>query len=181
MKAREEYAIRAQMAEMHEEYIERMSTAYDKKNYVETVWLCYAIFEQRISRLIAKYIDKCVVPERTDNKSAAISTRIKCLRKLTNSKYGAFDGFDFTVVDRVSKWCDDRNELVHGLVSLGHYKQYDKEFKKLADEGVPLVFELYDACTDFRTKWYALKDDPGEFPMKKCQCKKNKCINPSCI
>lgn len=39
------------MAEMHEEFIERMSEAYDNQYYVEAVWYCYAIFEQRISRL----------------------------------------------------------------------------------------------------------------------------------
>lgn len=51
MIAKEEYAIRLKMAEMHEEYIERMSEAYDNQYYVEAVWYCYAIFEQRISRL----------------------------------------------------------------------------------------------------------------------------------
>lgn len=39
MKAKEEYAIRAEMAEMHEEYIGRVSSAYDSKNYVEAAIL----------------------------------------------------------------------------------------------------------------------------------------------
>ena len=58
MKAKEEYNIRLEMSQMHEEFIDRMSEAYDNHFYVETVWYCYAIFEQRTNRLISKYIDK---------------------------------------------------------------------------------------------------------------------------
>lgn len=61
MIAKEGYAIRIQMAEMHEEFINSMYEAYDNHYYVETVWYCYAIFEQRISRLISKYIDKLIL------------------------------------------------------------------------------------------------------------------------
>ncbi len=182
MKAKEEYKVRLEMSQMHEEFIERMSEAYDNQFYVESVWYCYAIFEQRISRLISKYIENCsLAPDRTDDKSAAISTRIKCLKKLIDSKYGAFDGFDKGLLERIEKWCEDRNELVHGLISLKHYKQYDEEFHKLAESGVPLVFELYDASTDFRNAWYASGAPTASFPVKKCRCGRQKCINPNCI
>lgn len=181
MNAKEEYKIRFEMAQMHEEFIERMSEAYDSGFYVESVWYCYAIFEQRISRLIAKYLDQCSLNERTDNKSAAISTRITCLKKMVTVKYGAFDLFDVDLLDRISMWCNERNELVHGLISLQHYKKYDEEFKKLAMVGVPMVFELYDACTDFRNRWYKYDAPTDSFPVKKCKCNKRKCINPDCI
>lgn len=182
MKAKEEYKIRLEMSQMHEEFIERMSDAYDNDFYVESVWYCYAIFEQRISRLISKYIDKCILyPDRADEKSAAISTRITCLKKLIDAKYGAFASFDKSLLERISAWCDDRNELVHGLITLKHYKQYDDEFKNLAQRGVPLVFELYDASTDLRNQWYAVNDPSVPFPVKKCKCNKQKCINPNCI
>lgn len=181
MQAKEDFSIRLEMAEMHEEFIDRMTRAYDNKNYVETVWICYAIFEQRISRLIAKYIDKCPVPKRKDKKTCAISTRVKCIQKLIDSKYGAFEDFDKQIMSNVKEWCNKRNVLVHGLISLQHYKEYDKEFKQLAEQGVPLVFELYDVCTDFRNKWYEEKELDTEFPMKNCLCKKQQCINPKCI
>ena len=38
MKAKEEYNIRLEMSQMHEEFIDRMSEAYDNHFYVETVW-----------------------------------------------------------------------------------------------------------------------------------------------
>ena len=38
MKAKEEYSIRLEMSQMHEEFIERMSEAYDAGYYVEAVW-----------------------------------------------------------------------------------------------------------------------------------------------
>lgn len=182
MKAKEEYNIRVEMSKMHEEFIERMSDAYDNGFYVESVWYCYAIFEQRISRLISKYLDRCTLfPERTDDKSAAISVRIVCLKKLIAANYGAFDQFDPDILDRVMKWCNDRNELVHGLISLKHYKKYDGEFENLAKVGVPLVFELYDACTDLRNRWYECDEPVEDFPISKCKCNKKKCINPNCI
>ena len=182
MNAREEYSIRLQMAEMHEEFIERMSEAYDSKYYVEAVWYCYAIFEQRISRLISKYVDHCMLcPERTDDKSAAISIRITCIKNMISAKYCSLDVMDANLFTRINQWCEDRNELVHGLISLKHYKQYDKEFEKLAKEGVPLVFELYDACTDFRNTWYKAASVSGEFPKKKCKCRGKKCINVNAI
>lgn len=181
MKAKENYEIRLQMAEMHEEFIERLSIAYDNNNYVEAVWICYAIFEQRVSRLIAKYIDKCTIPAREDDRTCSISVRIRCIKELINSQYGAFDGFNLKIMTKIEKWCKKRNALVHGLISLKHYKEYDKEFKDLAEEGVPLVFELYDACTDFRNRWYESEVQLEEFPKKTCQCSKMQCINPNCI
>ena len=45
MEAKESYELRLEMAEMHEEFIERMSVSYDNKYYIETVWYCYSIFE----------------------------------------------------------------------------------------------------------------------------------------
>nr|WP_308519774.1 hypothetical protein [uncultured Stomatobaculum sp.] len=88
MKAKEDYKTRLEMVQMHKEFIEKMDDAFEKRRYVETVWYCYAIFEQRISRLIAKYLDRFPVPyDRTDNKSAAISTRIKCIKNLIDARY----------------------------------------------------------------------------------------------
>ena len=158
-----------------------MSVAYDNKHYVEAVWYCYAIFEQRINRLISKYIDECPVSNRTDNKSAAISTRIICVTHMIENKYGCFDVMDVELFTRIKKWCGVRNELVHSLISLKHYRQYDKEFKKLAKEGVSLVFELYDACTDFRNAWYNMGNIVTTFPKERCKCKNKKCINPDII
>lgn len=176
MIAKEEYSIRLKMAEMHEEFIERMSEAYDNQYYVEAVWYCYAIFEQRISRLIAKYIDQCNRPDRKDDKSAAISTRISCLQTVIQKNYGVYGSIDVALLDRILKWCKNRNELVHGLISLKHYKKYDEEFKKLAEIGVPLVFELYDVCSDFRNRWYKSDEPSVPLPVEKCRCKQ-KCIN----
>ena len=182
MKAKEEYSVRLKMADMHEEFIERMSVAYDNEFYVETVWYCYAIFEQRISRLISKYIDKCsLFPDRKNDKSAEISTRINCLKKVVKAKYGPFHLLNQSILENISNWCKKRNELVHGLISLKLYKNFDEEFKELAQTGVPLVFELYDVCTDIRNQWYLMEEPDIPFPVAKCNCKKEKCINPNCI
>ena len=128
--------------------------------------------------LIAKYIDKCTIaPERTDDKSAAISIRIACLKKIIKAKYNSFELIDIDILNRISDWCKMRNELVHSLISLKHYRRFDEEFKNLADSGVPLVFELYDVITTFRENWYLSENSIDDFPVKKCMCKKSKCVN----
>lgn len=70
---------------------------------------------------------------------------------------------------------------MHGLIRLDHFKRYDEEFMNLAVKGVPLVFELYDVCTDFRNEWYKTGEPSIDFPIKKCKCTKAKCINPKII
>ena len=128
--------------------------------------------------LIAKYIDKCTIaPERTDDKSAAISIRIACLKKIIKAKYNSFELIDIDILNRISDWCKMRNELVHSLISLKHYRRFDEEFKNLADSGVPLVFELYDVISTFRENWYLSENSIDDFPVKKCMCKKSKCVN----
>ena len=90
MNAKEKYELRLEMAKMQDQFIQRMSEAYDREYYIETVWYCYAIFEHRINRFISKYIDKCTIaPERTDDKTVSISTRISCLKKVIRAKYNA--------------------------------------------------------------------------------------------
>ena len=167
------------MAEMHDAFIDRLSESYDNEHYVESVWYCYAIFEQRINRLIIKCIDKCPVQkERSDKRTVAISTRIGCIKDLISAEYGAFEVIDISLMDRLLNWCNRRNELVHHLLSFDHYKSFDVEFRQLAHDGIPLVFELYDACTDFRNTWYRIDETEKGFPKKSCRCTKNKCLNP---
>ena len=182
MKAKEDYKTRLEMAKMHDEFINQMHEAYDNEFYIETVWYCYAIFEQRISRLISKYIDFCNLKlDRDDDKSAAISTRVKCIRKMINAKSYGLEMFDLELFSKIENWCKKRNDLVHGLISLKLYKKYDEEFKCLADEGVPLVFELYEACTNYRNQWYKTDFSNIPFTVKNCKCGKQKCINPNKI
>lgn len=102
------------------------------------------------------------------------------MQKLIRARYGAFEVFDIDLLDRIMKWCEERNELVHGLISLNHYKKYDEEFKKLAEIGVSLVFELYNEGTTFRNHWYEIDEPKEEFPVKKCRCNKQ-CINANSI
>lgn len=182
MEAKEDYSVRLQMAEMHDEFIERLSKAYNNERYIEAVWYCYAIFEQRINRLIAKYIDKCnCTADRTDKKSIAISTRITCIKKVIKADYCAFGLLNEDIFKYISEWCDSRNDLVHGLISLNHYRRFDDEFKELAERGVPLVHELYKECSALRNQWYLIDEPEDTFPVTKCRCKTTKCMNVKSI
>ncbi len=174
MKKREPYKTRLEMAKMHDKYLSRLDVAMDGERYVEASWLCYAIFEQRIDRIIRKHIHKCPKSKRTDNMPpVSISTKIDCLQRLTKQRYGPYADFDKSLLKEIKKWCDSRNELIHGLVSLEHYKQYDTEFAQLAKCGVPLVQRLYQQATLVR-EW-CRGNSFTKFPESNCKCK-YKCI-----
>ena len=175
MKQKEQLQELINMAVMHDEYKQKLYTAVNNKRYVEGVWLCYAIFEQRINRLIQKFIDECPVPPRDDDKTVAITTRIQCIKKLVENKYGGFAGFDSGLLDEILVWCDRRNDLCHALVDLTKYKEYDKLFSDLCNDGVPLVTRLYSEATKIR-EWYKNNNTWPEFPNSKCRCKNKKCI-----
>ena len=99
------------------------------------------------------------------------------MKKIIKAKYNSFELIDIDILNRISDWCKMRNELVHSLISLKHYRRFDEEFKNLADSGVPLVFELYDVITTFRENWYLSENSIDEKKKKKCMCKKSKYVN----
>lgn len=136
----------------------------------------YAIFEQRITGIIEKHISKCPKGKRGKNeRPVGINTKFICLKKLTKQKYGPFEAFDGKLLNKVSDWCKKRNELIHDLVRLDRYKEYDREFKELAESGVPLVNEMYKAATEVR-EWYRSGHTLGRFPEIKCKCSR-RCIH----
>ena len=170
MKTMESYEVRLEMAHMHESYIERLHKAIGKAQYVEVSWLCYAIFEQRIARIMSKHISKCPKGKRSlKDHPVSISTKILCLQKLTKLKYGPYQNFDPNLLKEINSWCKKRNDLIHGLVSLEHYKKYDMEFKELATSGVPLVEKLYQEATKVRD-WCRDDNSFDKFPEIKCRC-----------
>ena len=159
-----------EMAQMHDSFLGKLRKAISEKQYVEASWLCYAIFEQRISRIIEKHIIKCPKGKRSkDEKPTSISTRILCLKKLIKCEYGVYAEFDKSLLEDIDKWCKKRNRLIHGLVSLDHYKMYDEEFKELALAGAPLVERLYAEATKVR-EWCRNDNQFPKFPEIKCRC-----------
>ena len=176
MKSAESYEARLEMAHMHDSFIERLNNAMKEQRYVEASWLCYAIFEQRVSRLILKHISKCPKqPKKKNSAPVSISTKIACLKTLSKEKYGGYSVFDCQMLSEIEEWCRSRNCLVHGLVSLEHYKKYDVEFEALAKAGAPLVERLYEESTKLRKWWYS-EEEFGDFPEFKCKCKIQRCV-----
>lgn len=175
MKHKESLEVLTQMARMHDILGERLNIAINNKQYVEVSWLCYAIFEQRIMRIMQKHVTKCPKGKRSkEEKPISISTKILCLKKLCKQKYGIYSDFDKELLDKIDNWCKQRNILIHGLVSLEHYKKYDEEFKRLAESGVPLVNQIYVEATRVRD-WCNSGKRFGKFPEMKCRCK-HRCV-----
>ncbi len=176
MKQTEPLETRKKMVYMHDEMRQRLDNAMNNNRYVEASWICYAIFEQRITRIMMKHLKKCPKGKRRkDERHVGISTKIQCLKKLTQKGYGAYSEFDKKLLNDIDKWCKKRNTLVHDLVSLDNYKNYDKEFEALAKAGEPLVKKLYKEAEKIRRWCYKENNNFGKFPEIKCKCK-SRCI-----
>ena len=175
MEPKESYEERLEMARMHDEYIHKLNLAIDDKHYVEASWLCYSIFEQRINRLIAKFIQCCPLQFQKPQKTAAISTRIDCIISLIDQGYPPLQEYDRSLLDEISKWCENRNDNVHDLVNINKYKKYDEIFESLAKEGIILVQRLYSENGKFRDK-YIHSQCFEPFPNGKNCKRKYRCI-----
>lgn len=175
MKKIDGYSVRLEMAEMHNTYIRKLKLSLKNKNYIETSWICYSIFEQRVTRLIEKNIQYCQKEKKKKGRPAGISTRIACVIHLIENKYNGFENLNIETFNDILVWCNKRNNLVHDLVKLDRYKNYENEFYELAVNGFGLVKKLYDEISKFREMWYELPEPLNKFPEFKCKCNK-KCI-----
>lgn len=173
MRATESYEDRLKMAEMHDDVLQRLDNAIKKKQSVEACWLCYACFESRITRSLEKLSVACSKRNCYQNHRVGISTRIDCLKRLSNQKYVGTEHFDKQLLGNIKSWCHDRNTLVHALVTLNNYSGMDKRFLDLAKRGKPLVEQLYAQTTDFRTEYYKIDSMPTfpENSEQKCRLK----------
>lgn len=170
MIAKDSYEDRLKMAEMHDDIIKRIETAINKKQSIEACWLCYSCFESRITRTLEKVSVKCSKNKCRGDCIVKISTRIDCLKRLKKLNYAGTDNFDIKLLNDIKKWCQERNTLTHGLVTLNNYLGIDKKFFDLAKKGQSLVGELYQQTTQFRNEYYEINEMP-DFP----NCVEQKC------
>ena len=175
MKKIDDYNIRLEMVDMHNTYINNIETSINNKNYIETAWICYSIFEQRVNRLLEKNIQYCQKEKKEKGRPASISTRITCIIHLIENKYNGLENLNKRLFNDILVWCDKRNNLVHDLVKLDRYKNYDNEFYELATNGIELVKKMYDEISKYRKLWYGLPEPINQFPKFKCKCGK-RCI-----
>lgn len=177
MTPKESLEIRKQMAEMHNSVLKRINDSYKKGNYIETCWLCYACFESRVNRILQKICSGCSKEERTNNRHIGITTKLECYDRLVKSKYPPLAKEDIHLMNTVKGWCKERNDLIHGMVSLEYYNEADKKFKSLAKRGKTLVTRMYGVGGDVRNYYYE-QDTIPEFDscvVEKCNLK-FKCI-----
>ena len=106
-------------------------------------------------------------PERRcfQNHKVGIKARIDCIKQLRKQSYPHLDSFDANTLGQILAWCNERNTLVHALVTLNNYDGMDAKFLALARKGKLLVEKLYDETTTFRNGYYELAEMP-EFPER---------------
>ena len=165
MNPKDTYEERIKMAEMHSDVLSRIDNAIKKKHSIEACWLCYSCFESRITRTLEKVSELCAERKCYQNPKVGIKTKIDCIKRLKKASYAGIEHFDNQLLGEIYSWCQERNTLVHALVSLNNYYGMDDKFLLLAKKGKPLVERLYSQTTDFRNDYYKLSELPA-FPEK---------------
>lgn len=173
MDPKESLEIRQQMAEMHNSVIKRIDKAYKDKQYIEVCWLCYACFESRVNRVLLKICSGCNKPKRKDKRNIGITTKLECYVRLIKSHYPPLSKENIDLINTVKGWCKERNDLIHGMVSLEYYNDADKKFESLAKRGKTLVTRMYSLGTDVREYYYQATEIPifDESVTKSCSLK----------
>lgn len=177
MEPKESLEIREKMAIMHDSVLERIKDSYNKENYIEVCWLCYACFESRINRIFDKIGSGCTKCPRTDNRHVGITTKLECIKRLIKSEYPLLKSEDINLIDTIKGWCKERNNLIHGMISLEYYNDADKKFSNLAKRGKALVDRLYKISGNVREIYYDVESIPmfDKNIVDKCNLK-SKCI-----
>ncbi len=160
MEPQESLEIRKRMAEMHESVLKRIDNAYSKKQFIEVCWLCYACFESRVNRVLLKICSGCSKTKRNDNRKIGITTKLECYACLIKNGFPPLQKENIDLINTVKGWCKERNDLIHGMVSLEYYNDADKRFENLAKRGKELVKRMYALGTDVREYYYNVEEIP---------------------
>ena len=177
MNPKESISIRLEMAEMHSSVLDRIEDSYKNKQYIEVCWLCYACFESRVNRVLIKICSGCNKDARKTNRKIGITTKLECFVRLVRSDYPPLLKENIDFIHNVKGWCKERNDLIHGMVSLEYYNDADKKFENLAKRGKTLVKKMYSLGTDVREYYYQTTEIPkfNQKVMDSCPLK-YKCI-----
>lgn len=168
---------------MHSYFLNRIGVAMEHGNYIEASWLIYACLENRYFRTIMKYRENCKYcrsKSKCNKKSKnelALKTKISCVERLHQAGISCItNAFPSSIFQETKKWVDNRNDLMHDLLSLEYYENMDILFKESAEKGLCLLNKTYQSCTKFRELFYT---DGYQFEMpesvsEKCPCKPKK-------
>lgn len=189
MQSTEPMQVRLDMVTMHKFLDDKIHAAMDAGYYLEASWLIYSCMENRFFRVLDKFKRQCEYCTKTSkcrkgSNQLALSTKVACVDRLRGAGVSCIaNAFDQELLKSVKGWAKQRNTLMHNLLSLEHYEEhFNQDFELLATEGIPILAELYEACSVFR-KLFFKEDYVFQFPkecMDACACNsKNRASAPA--
>ena len=180
MESTETMESRLKRVDMHNYFLDKINKAIEAENYIEASWLIYSCFENRFYRTMEKYKKYCKYCRskskcnKKDKNELALATKVKCVQRLHDNDVTCISqAFRYDLYKEILDWIEERNNLMHELLSLEFYEYTDKKFEENALKGKNLLDETYESCTKFRKLFYN-DDYHFEFPkaaMEKCSCK----------
>jgi len=138
--------------EMHRDFFDQTQSAIDQKFYLEAIFREYASIESRLEVLLGLMGAPCnkFLPN-SERKKVDISHRIKCLKKAYNNSEIGKTKLDTAFFNKLDKWRNDRNIIVHGFYKNEiQYRERSAKNKKLSEDGLQLARKLYNEVKRLR-------------------------------
>ena len=127
--------------------------------------------------MLLKICSGCTKQPRNENRNIGITTKLECYVRLIKCGYAPLKEENVDLINTVKGWCKERNDLIHGMVSLEYYNEADGKFKSLAKRGKALVKRMYSLGKDVREYYYTVDEIPtfSDDVVNKCSLS-YKCI-----
>lgn len=134
-----------QKYENYKEQIMRLKKAINSCFYLEAIFIEYAIIEDRLESALRHSGAKTV-----DGKFATLNFKLKKIENLAREKKSVANKyFKAELIERVNRWKEERNRLIHALMK---QSLTTEELKNLAVEGQNIVRTLCSITTSYTRK-----------------------------
>lgn len=120
-----------QKYENYKEQMRRLKKALNAEFYLEAIFIEYAILEDRIESML-RHSNK-FNPDKYNTLNMELN-RLQNMQRQKNSLVGRY--FSDELFDKIRKWKDERNQLIHALMK---QDLHTEDLKTLADEGQEMI------------------------------------------
>lgn len=127
---------------LYSAFIKRMNSAYQTGQYFEASWYAYSVLEDRLRSLLRHSGGEFIGGKKKPIQM--MGPKLTLLKKRANTDSLLKANFEY---DRLKKWKDDRNNLMHAMADASMtIEQIDEAAKTLAEQGAVLVRDYSAAC-----------------------------------
>ncbi len=156
---------------VHKDFFDKCNTAIANEYYLEAIIMEYAAMESRMNVIMSLLGKPCsLCKDTTITHRIGLQNKLKCFKEIIGSNEELFAKSKITsnIMNKTIKWCNERNNRIHGLYTdTEKYGALVAKNKKCAENGMVFCRMLYNE-TD-RLKRIGRKD-PERLKSIKYEC-----------